>query len=699
MPRRVPLNLTRNIGISAHVDAGKSTTTERILYFTGRIHRMGEVHDGQAAMDWMPLEQERGITITSAATTCFWTPTWGGDEHRINIIDTPGHVDFQAEVERSLRVLDGAVALFDSVAGVEPQSETVWRMMDRHHVPRICFVNKMDRQGADFMRAVATMRERLGANAVPVQLPLGAEDGFEGIIDLVGQRAILYDVDDEMRFMHAPIPPQMEDEASAARTALIEAVAEHHEPLLEAYLEDEATVTRELLEEGIRRACLASAVAPVLCGSAFKNKGIPPLLDAVVAYLPSPLDAGTVHAAVGDASREPSDDEPFSALAFKIQRDPQAGALTYFRVYSGTLRAGDKALSSRTGHTERIGRVLMMHANHREDVEEVHAGDIAVAVGLKEAMTGDTLSSPSAPISFESIEFAPPVVHVAIEPASRADQERLSAALAYVVREDPSLHLRSDEETGQAILSGMGELHIEVVIERLKREYGVRASVGRPEVAYREAITQAAEGVEGRFIRQTGGSGQYGVVTLSVFPDPEAEGGFAFESKVKGGSVPSEYIPSVERGARQAAAGGVLAGFPLTGLRVVLTDGDSHDVDSSEIAFQMAGSLAFKAACKRAALVIMEPVMLVEVIVPEGDAGWAMGDIGRRRGRVLGQEPRPGGTVAIRAEVPLREMFGYAGDLRSSTQGRGAFTMEFTSHEKLPDSLASELIPPARDES
>jgi elongation factor G len=691
MSRQITLGRTRNIGISAHVDSGKTTTTERILYYTGKVHKMGEVHEGAASMDWLDQEQERGITIMSAATTCFWKPSniEGAETHRINIIDTPGHVDFQAEVERSLRVLDGAIALFDSVAGVEPQSETVWRMMNKYTVPRICFVNKMDRQGADFAKAIVTMRDRLGANAVPVQLPIGAEERFRGVVDLVNMRAINYTSDDGMDYDVSDIPAEMADAAHTAHHELIDAVAEFYEPLMEAYLEDEESVTPELVTQGVRNAVLANAVQPVMCGSAIKNKGVQPLLDAIVAFLPSPLDRGAVTSADGEATRAPDDSAPFAALAFKIQRDPQAGPLTYFRVYSGTLKAGDKILNATTGKTERVGRLLMMHANDREDVTEVFSGDIAVAIGLKNATTGDTLCDPAQPVVLENIHFAPPVVHVSIEPQSRPDQEKLAIALAYLVREDPSLKMRTDTETGQTVLSGMGELHLEVTVERLKREYKVNANTGRPQVAYRETITGTAEKIEGKFIKQTGGSGQYGVVYINMEPNPGK--GFEFESKVRGGNVPTEYIPAVGKGCELGMAAGVVAGYPMEDVKVTLTDGKSHDTDSSEIAFQMAGNIAFKEACRRCKPVILEPIMLVEVTVPEDGLGWVMGDIARRRGLVGERESRPGGIISVMSEVPLSEMFGYANDIRSATQGRGSYSMEFHSYRILPNALAEAL--------
>jgi elongation factor G len=695
MARRVPLCDTRNIGLSAHVDSGKTTTTERLLYFTGRLHKMGEVHDGSATMDWLDQEQERGITIMSAATTCFWTPSnvKNAREHRVNVIDTPGHVDFQAEVERSLRVLDGAIALFDSVAGVEPQSETVWRMMNKYHVPRVCFVNKMDRQGADFDKAVQTMRDRLGANAIPVQVPMGSEGSFAGVIDLIAMKAINYTGDDGMDYTVTDIPVMYADAAHAAHHALIDAVAEYYEPLMETYLEHEASVTAELIAEGVRRATLALGVQPVLCGSAIKNKGIQPLLDAIVAFLPSPLDRGEVTSADSSAARRPADDEPFSALAFKIQRDPQAGPLTYFRVYSGTFKAGDRVLNNTTGKSERIGRLLEMHANDRKDLDEVRAGDIAVAVGLKTATTGDTLCSPGNPIMLENITFAPAVVHVAIEPKTKSDQEKLASALAYLVREDPSLRMRTDDETGQTVLSGMGELHLEVTVERLRREYKVEANTGRPQVAYRETITASVEKVEGKFIKQTGGSGQYGVVYINMEPNPGQ--GFEFVSKVKGGNVPTEYIPAVGKGCELSMQAGVVAGYPMEDVKVTLTDGKSHDTDSSEIAFQMAGVAAFKEACRRCKPVILEPIMEVEVTVPEDGLGWVMGDVNRRRGLVGERETRPGGVVAITCEVPLSKMFRYADDLRSATQGRGNYGMTFLKYAVLPAKDAEALREPS----
>lgn len=691
MSAHIPLQRVRNIGLSAHVDSGKTTTTERILYYTGRVHKLGEVHEGQATMDWLDQEQERGITIMSAATTCFWTPTdvEQQDQHRINLIDTPGHVDFQVEVSRSLRVLDGAIALFDSVAGVEPQSETVWRMMDRYQVPRICFVNKMDREGADFLNAVQTMRDRLGANPIPIQLPIGDGKELVGIIDLVNMQSIVYHTEDGKDYRIEDIPEQYAQQAEEAHHQLIDAVAEHHDPLMEAYLEDESSVTPEMIRAGIRNATLAMAVQPVLAGSAFKNKGIQPLLDAIVAYLPSPLDREPARDPESGQIRESSPDEPFAALAFKIQRDQQAGALVYFRVYSGKLTKGQEIFNSTTGRKERAGRILMMHANHREDVSEVQAGDIAVLIGAKQVATGDTLCDPAHPLRLEVVHVAEPVVHVAVEPVTRADQDKLGEALNYLVREDPSLRMRTDEETGQTVLSGMGELHLEVVVERLRREYKVDARIGKPQVAYREAVTAVAENVEGKIKRQTGGSGQYARVLLNLEPNPGQ--GFSFVSAIKGGSVPTEYIPAVEKGIAGALSEGVVAGYPMEDVKVTLVDGDYHEVDSSDLAFQVAGAKGFRAAARKAKPVLMEPLMSVEVTVPEEYLGTVMGDITRRRGTVEGHDARPGGAVALRASVPLSEMFGYANDLRSSTQGRGNFTMHFSRYEQLPGNLATEI--------
>jgi elongation factor G len=685
MPRQVTLDNTRNIGIMAHIDAGKTTTTERILFYTGRTHKMGEVHEGAAVMDWMEQEQERGITITSAATTAFWR------DHRINILDTPGHVDFTVEVERSLRVLDGAVAVFDSVAGVEPQSETVWRQADKYRVPRIAFINKMDRIGANFEGSVQTMIDRLGAHPVPVQLPIGAEADFAGVVDLVNMKAIVYKDDLGQEWEVTDIPAELQEAAHAARTELIEAVAEYDDKLMEDYLEEKPIEADRLIAD-IRKATLDISMTPVLCGSAFKNKGVQPLLDAVIDYLPSPLDVPPVHgrdADENDIVREASDDQPFAALAFKVMADPYVGKLTYFRVYSGKLQAGGRVLNSVTGRTERVGRILMMHANSREEVEEVYAGDIAAGVGIKQTSTGDTLSAPDAPVVLEAITFDDPVVHLSIEPKTKVDQEKLSVALQRLGEEDPTFQVRSDEETGQTVISGMGELHLEVIVDRLKREFKVEAAVGRPQVAYRETVRGSVEKVEGKFIRQTGGSGQYGVVYINLEPAPGE--GFDFVNQVKGGNVPSEFIPAVEKGIEEALESGVKAGYPMVDVRATLTDGKYHDTDSSEVAFKIAGSLALKEAARRAKPVLLEPIMAVEVVTPQDFIGDVIGDLSRRRGHVEGQEPR-GNAVAVKGSVPLAAMFGYATDLRSSTQGRATYTMQFDRYDEVPKNIADEII-------
>jgi len=695
MPRQIPLEKTRNIGIMAHIDAGKTTTTERILYYTGRTHKMGEVHEGAAVMDWMEQEQERGITITSAATTASWK------DFRINIIDTPGHVDFTVEVERSLRVLDGAIALFDSVAGVEPQSETVWRQADKYRVPRIAYINKMDRTGADFSRGIETMTDRLGAIAIPIQLPIGAEGEFRGIIDLVAMKAVIYQDDLGKEWEETDIPAEHQQAAEEGRNALVEAVAEYDDQLMEDYLEGKE-IEIDRLKADIRKATLdfhggeRPALTPVLCGSSFKNKGVQPLLDAVLDYLPSPLDVppmeGLEPVKGGEdrpATRAPSDDEPFSALAFKVMSDPFVGKLTYFRVYSGTLAAGGRVLNVATGRTERAGRILMMHANDREEQQEVYAGDIAAAVGLKQTSTGDTLCAPDKPIKLETIVFPEPVVHVSIEPKTKVDQEKMATALARLAEEDPTFQVRTDDETGQTVISGMGELHLEVIVDRMKREFNVEAGVGRPQVAYRETIRGEAKKVEGKFIRQTGGSGQYGVVYIDLEPCPGE--GFDFVNKVKGGSVPSEFIPAVEKGIEEALESGVKAGFPMVDVRATLTDGKYHDTDSSEIAFKIAGSLALKEAAKRAKPVLLEPVMSVEVVTPQEFLGDVIGDLSKRRGRVEGQEPQ-GNALVVQARVPLGEMFGYATDLRSNTQGRAAYSMQFDRYEEVPPNIAQEII-------
>ncbi len=691
MARQVPLEKTRNIGIMAHIDAGKTTTTERILFYTGRTHKMGEVHEGAAVMDWMEQEQERGITITSAATTASWR------DHRVNIIDTPGHVDFTVEVERSLRVLDGAVAVFDSVAGVEPQSETVWRQADKYRVPRIAFINKMDRIGANFEGSVQTMIDRLGAHPVPVQLPIGSEADFTGVVDLVNMKAIVYKDDLGQDWEITDIPAELADAAHQARTELIEAIAEYDDELMEDYLEEKPIEASRLIAD-IRKATLDISMTPVLCGSAFKNKGVQPLLDAVIDYLPSPLDVEAVEGLEGSqitdgdgvpVTRQPRDDEPFSALAFKVMADPYVGKLTYFRVYSGKLGAGGRVLNSVTGRTERVGRILMMHANHREEVEEVYAGDIAAGVGLKQTSTGDTLSAPDAPVVLERMQFPEPVVHLSIEPKTKADQEKLSVALQRLGEEDPTFQVRSDEETGQTVISGMGELHLEVIVDRLKREFNVEAGVGRPQVAYRETVRREVTKVEGKFIRQTGGSGQYGVVYINLEPAPGE--GFDFINKIKGGSVPSEFIPAVEKGIEEALESGVKAGYPMVDVRATLTDGKYHDTDSSEIAFKIAGSLALKEAARRANPVLLEPVMAVEVVTPEEFVGTVIGDLSSRRGRIQGQDPR-GNATAVRAFVPLSSMFGYATDLRSSTQGRANYSMQFERYDEVPSNIAEEIV-------
>jgi len=690
MPRAFPLEQTRNIGIMAHIDAGKTTTTERILYYTGRTYKIGEVHEGAATMDWMEQEQERGITITSAATTCEWKG------HRINIIDTPGHVDFTVEVERSLRVLDGAIALFDSVAGVEPQSETVWRQADKYHVPRIAYINKMDRIGADFERGIQTMIDRLAAHPVPIQLPIGVESDFAGVIDLVTMRAIYYLDDLGTEQEERDIPAALADAAVAARERLLEEVSKFDDELVELILE-EAEIPAALVKAAIRRATLAIAMTPVLCGSSFKNKGVQPLLDAVIDYLPSPLDVPPMHGIEPvrgddegrDAIRAADDSAPFSALAFKIMADPFVGKLTYFRVYSGRLEAGSRVLNVSTGRTERIGRILMMHANDRSEVGEVFAGDIAAAVGIKQVTTGDTLAAPDAPIKLEQIVFPEPVIKVAVEPKTKVDQQKMSIALGRLAEEDPTFRVQTNEETGQTEISGMGELHLEVLVDRMRREYHVEANVGRPQVSYRETVRGKAHNVEGRFIRQTGGSGQYGVVNIDLEHAPGE--GFDFVNKIKGGSVPSEFIPAVEKGCEEALASGVLAGYPMVDVRVTLIDGKYHDTDSSEIAFKVAGSLAFKEAARRAHPVLLEPIFAVEVVTPEDFLGDVIGDLSRRRGRIEGQERR-GNALTVTARVPLSEMFGYATDLRSNTQGRANYTMQFEAYEEVPPNIAEKVV-------
>jgi elongation factor G len=690
--KKIALDRVRNIGIMAHIDAGKTTTTERILYYTGRTHKMGEVHEGAAVMDWMAQEQERGITITSAATTAFWR------DFRINIIDTPGHVDFTVEVERSLRVLDGAIAVFDSVAGVEPQSETVWRQADGYGVPRIAFINKMDRVGADFFAAVQSMVDRLGAKPVPIQLPIGTEEHFRGVVDTVEMQGVVWDDALGMEPKTIEIPTELQEQAEAYHHQLIDAVAEHDEELLETYLTDEGSVTPEMIRRALRKATLAIAVTPVLLGSAFKNKGVQPLLDAVVDYLPSPLDVPPIHGVdprtEHELSRRPAEDEPFSALAFKVMSDPYVGKLTYFRVYSGKVAAGDRVLNVTTGKTERIGRLLQMHANHREEREEIGAGEIVAAVGLKATTTGDTLATETAPIRLESMTFPDPVISVAIEPKTKADQDKLAQALGRLSEEDPTFRVRSDEETGQTIIAGMGELHLEIIVDRLMREFNVNANVGRPQVAYRETVGKRVEKVEGRFVRQTGGRGQYGHAVINMEPSGPGEG-YEFIDKIVGGKIPREYISSVDLGIQEAMESGVLAGFPVVDIRIELVDGSYHDVDSSEMAFKIAGSMAFKNAAQRAKPKILEPMMAVEVVTPEEYLGDVMGDLNSRRGRVEGLEPR-GNAQAIRARVPLATMFGYATDLRSTTQGRATFTMQFDRYEEAPQTIAGEIVSAAQ---
>ena len=683
----IGLDRTRNIGIMAHIDAGKTTTTERILYYTGRTHKMGEVHEGAATMDWMAQEQERGITITSAATTAFWR------DFRINIIDTPGHVDFTVEVERSLRVLDGAVAVFDSVAGVQPQSETVWRQADKYKVPRIAFINKMDRTGADFFAAVESMRDRLAANPVPIQLPIGQEEHHRGVVDLVEMKAITYEDDLGETFHVGEIPAELAEQAHEYHHQLIDAIAEHDDELTETYLTDESQVTPEMIKRALRAGTLADALTPVLLGSAFKNKGVQPLLDAVIDYLPSPLDVppmqGLDPKTQEEITRKPSLDEPFSALAFKVMSDPYVGKLTYFRVYSGHIKAGDRVLNTTNGKTERIGRILQMHANHREEREDIGAGEIAAGVGLKLTTTGDTLSVESAPIQLESMTFPEPVISVAVEPKTKGDQDKLAQGLQRLSEEDPTFVVSSDEETAQTLIAGMGELHLEIIVDRLKREFKVDANVGRPEVAYRETISKPAEKIRGRFVRQTGGSGQYGDVVINLYPQ-EPGAGYEFKDKIVGGKIPREYIAPVDQGIQEAMNSGVIAGYPIVDVRVELIDGSYHDVDSSERAFKIAGSMAFKEAVKRAKPKLLEPMMAVEVITPDEYLGDVMGNLSSRRGRVEHMEPL-GNAKVVQAMVPLSEMFGYATDLRSISQGRAEFTMQFDRYEEVPQSILAEI--------
>jgi elongation factor G len=691
--REYPLVRTRNIGIMAHIDAGKTTTTERILYYTGKTYKIGEVHEGTAQMDWMIQEQERGITITSAATTSQWKGHW------INIIDTPGHVDFTVEVERSLRVLDGAIAVFDAVAGVEPQTETVWRQADRYRVPRICFVNKMDRVGADFERTVRMIEGRLHAVPLVVQLPWGIEDAHVGVIDLVEMKGMRWTTEKGEDWETVEIPEDLRETALEWRHRLYEQLADHHETLMEKYVEGEEPEAKEL-REALREATLAVQGTPVLCGSAFKNKGVQPLLDAVVDYLPSPLDVppmeGTIPGTREHAVRKAEDGEPFAALAFKIMSDPYVGRLTYFRVYSGTLRAGAHVQNVTKDRKERIGRLLQMHANHREDKEAVFAGDIVAAVGLKHTTTGDTLADPSNPILLESMTFPAPVISVAIEPKTKADQDKLSQALGRLADEDPTFMVRYDEETGQTVISGMGELHLEVLVDRLTREFGVAANVGRPQVAYRETIRKPVHKVDARYVKQTGGRGQYGHAVIDLEPTGPG-GGYEFVNKITGGDIPREYIPSVDQGIQEAMETGVLAGYPLVDVRATLIDGSYHEVDSSEVAFKVAGQMALRSAARKADPVLLEPVMQIEVVTPEDYMGDVIADLTARRGKVERMEQR-GGSQSIRAQVPLAEMFGYATDLRSKTQGRATYTMQFHSYQEVPAGIAQEIVARVRGE-
>ncbi len=693
--REFPLARTRNIGIMAHIDAGKTTTTERILYYTGVNYKMGEVHEGNATMDWMPQEQERGITITSAATTCHWA------DHRVNIIDTPGHVDFTVEVERSLRVLDGAIAIFDAVAGVEPQTETVWRQADKYHVPRICFVNKMDRIGANFSRSVGMIEDRLGATVAVVQLPIGAESSFAGVVDLLRMKALVWDESSPRgeSWSEVEIPADMAEEAARARSRLVDTLSTFDDSITEKFLADQE-LTADDLRSALRRATIAGHAVPVLCGAAFKNKGVQPLLDAVVDYLPSPLDVpptkGKGPKGGDEVERRADDKEPFSALAFKIMADQHLGKLTFARVYSGMVSQGDTVLNSTKDRKERIGRILQMHANHREPRNVAYAGDIIALVGMRDTTTGDTLCDPSAPIVLESLDFPEPVIHVAVEPKTKADQDKLSRALQALAEEDPTFQVHSDEETGQTVIGGMGELHLEVLVDRMLREFRVDAHVGKPQVAYRETIRNAVERVEHRYVRQTGGRGQYGHVVLNLEPTGPG-GGYEFVDKITGGAIPKEYIPAVDTGIQDAMQSGVLAGFPVVDLRATLVDGSFHEVDSSEMAFKIAASMCFKEACRRASPVLLEPIMAVEVVTPEEYLGDVMGDLSSRRGRVEGMDQRANNQV-VRAEVPLAEMFGYATDLRSRTQGRATYTMQFRSYQEVPDQVAREIVARVRGE-
>jgi elongation factor G len=692
--RSQPLERIRNIGIMAHIDAGKTTTTERILYYTGRTYKIGEVHEGAATMDWMVQEQERGITITSAATTCSW------NDYQINIIDTPGHVDFTVEVERSLRVLDGAVAVFDGVAGVEPQTETVWKQADKYRVPRMCFVNKMDRLGADFFAALDSIKDRLGANIAVIQLPIGAEGHYKGVIDLVTMQALVW-LDEELgaKWEVREIPDDLKAQADEYRQELIDVLSSFDETILEKYVGEEE-ITVDDMQRALRAGTLGNEIVPVLNGTAFKNKGVQPLLDAIVAYLPSPTDlppvTGLTVKGNEEVERKPSDDEPFAALAFKIMSDPHVGKLTYFRVYSGALEKGSHVVNTTTSSKERVGRILQMHANHREDVDAVMTGDIAAGIGLKNTRTGDTLTSPGAEITLEQLEFPEPVIHVAVEPKTKVDQEKMSKALQSLSEEDPTFQVRTDEDTGQTVISGMGELHLEVIIDRMLREFRVDATVGKPQVAYRETITQTVEKITYTHKKQTGGSGQFAEVTVKMEPTGPG-GGYEFVDKITGGRVPKEYIPAVDAGIQQSLDAGVLAGYPTVDIRVTLMDGKYHDVDSSEMAFKIAGSMVFKEAARKAKPVILEPIMSVEVVTPEDYMGDVIGDLNSRRGRVGGMEQR-GNSQVVNAQVPLSEMFGYATDLRSRTQGRATYTMQFNSYQQTPATVQEEIVARVRGE-
>ena len=693
MARITPIHLYRNVGIMAHIDAGKTTTTERILFYTGVSHKIGEVHHGSATMDWMAQEQERGITITSAATTCFWAGMDGSrKQHRINIIDTPGHVDFTIEVERSLRVLDGAVAVFDSVGGVEPQSETVWRQANKYAVPRVAFVNKMDRVGADFDRVLSQIRERLGANPIAVQIPVGAEESFTGVVDLITMKRIVWsETDQGLTFTQSEIPEELQALAAAARESLVEAAAEGDEALMDAYLES-GELPEADIRRGLRIRTLANEVVPVLCGSAFKNKGVQSLLDAIIDYMPAPDDVPPVQGVLPDESvgeRSANDEESFSALVFKIANDSYVGSLAFLRVYSGVVKTGDMVFNPLRGKRERIGRLLQMHANNREEIKEVRAGDIAAAVGLKEVGTGDTLCEQKKAIALERMEFPEPVIAVAVEPKTVADQEKMAAALGRLAREDPSFRVRTDSDSGQTIISGMGELHLDIIVDRMKREFNVEANVGKPQVSYRETIRKSVE-AEGKFERQTGGAGQYGHVLLRMEP-LERGAGFEFISEIVGGSVPKEFIPAVQKGIEDALSNGVLAGYPMVDMRVTLFDGSYHDVDSNELAFKIAGSMGFRNGAMEASPTLLEPVMKVEVVTPEDYMGDVMGDLNRRRGIVVGMDEQPGGKV-VKAQVPLAEMFGYSTDLRSATQGRAVYSMEFESYEVPPQAVVDAVL-------